>query len=86
MVRKVNLIPDWTKVFKTAGVKLAAIAAILATILASNQSLAIGLVMFLPVGPMRYLVAGLIGIIVFVIPTLTQILKRKKPEGSDERS
>jgi hypothetical protein len=68
--------------WKLGSIKLAAVAGVLAAIMASNQTIALGLVYFLPDGPLRVLVAVLIGVVVFVIPTATRLLgKEKKDEA-----
>lgn len=72
-----KLIEEIRNTWKLGSVKLAALAGVLATILASNQSIALGLIYFLPVGPLRIVVAIAIGLIVFVIPTVRTMLERK---------
>lgn len=64
-------------------VKLAALVAVLTTIIAGNQTIALGLVYFLPDGLWRWVVAGGIGIVVFVIPAATRLVKQTKPEQTD---
>lgn len=68
--------------WKLWSVKLAAVAGILAAVIASNQSIALGLVYFLPEGPWRIVTAIGIGIVVFVIPTITRMAKQGKKDGS----
>jgi len=78
-----NLIKELRAAWKLWSVKLAAVAAILAAVIASNQSIALGLVYFLPDGPWR-IVAGIgIGLVVFVIPTITRLMKQSKLEKPD---
>lgn len=64
-------------------VRVAAIAGILATIIASNQSLALGLVYFLPEGNWRIVAGAAIGLVVFVIPTIARLWKQEKLEKPD---
>ena len=71
------MIKKLREAWKLSSIKLAAVAAILAAILASNQSLALGLVYFLPEGPWRIVAGAAIGIVVFVIPTITRLYKQK---------
>lgn len=71
------LIDEIRSAWKLGSVKLAALAGVLATILASNQSIALGLIYFLPVGPLRIVAAVAIGLVVFVIPTIKTVLERK---------
>ncbi len=68
--------------WKLWSVKLAAVAGILAAVIASNQSIALGLVYFLPEVPWRIVTAIGIGIVVFVIPTITRMAKQGKKDGS----
>ena len=79
-----NLIKNFRQAWKLWSVRLAAVTAILATIIAANQSIALGLIYFLPPeGPLRTIVAVVIGIVVFVIPTVTRLMKQKKLESTD---
>lgn len=72
-----SILEEIRQAWKLGSVKLAALAGVLATILASNQSIALGLVYFLPVGPLRIVAAVAIGLVVFVIPTLRTMIERK---------
>jgi hypothetical protein len=73
---KLKLIDEWRNSYRFASVQFAAIAAILAGVLAANPGMVLGLIGFLPAGPMRTVAAVLVGIVVFVIPTLTRVLKK----------
>lgn len=76
-----KLIEEARQAWKLWSVKLAALTAILAAIVASNQTIALGLVYFLPEGPWR-VVAGIgIGLVVFVIPTVVRLVKQGKADG-----
>lgn len=76
-----KLIEEARQAWKLWSVKLAALTAILAAIVASNQTIALGLVYFLPEGPWR-VVAGIgIGMVVFVIPTVVRLVKQEKSDG-----
>lgn len=78
-----NIIKELRAAWKLWSIKLAAVTAILAAVIASNQSIALGLVYFLPEGPWR-IVAGIgIGLVVFVIPTITRLMKQSKLEKPD---
>ena len=78
-----KLIEEARRAWKLWSVKLAALTAILAAIVASNQTIALGLVYFLPEGPWR-IVAGIgIGLVVFVIPTVARLVKQEKLEKPD---
>lgn len=81
-----KLIVDNVKqAWKLHSVKLASVTAILATILAANQSIALGLIYFLPDGPLRLVVAVIIGVVVFVIPVATRLVQQPKlSEKTDE--
>ena len=78
-----NLIEEARQAWKLWSIKLAAVTAILATVIASNQSIALGLVYFLPDGPWRIVAGICIGLVVFVIPTMTRLMKQSKLEKSD---
>jgi len=78
-----KLIEEARQAWKMWSIRIAAIAAILAGVIASNQSIALGLVYFLPEGPWR-IVAGIgIGLVVFVIPTVARLVKQEKLEKPD---
>lgn len=74
------MISEFRKAWKLWSVKLAAITGILAAVIAGNQSIALGLVYFLPEGPWRIVTAIGIGIVVFVIPTITRMAKQGKKD------
>lgn len=78
-----KLIEEARHAWKMWSIRIAAVAAILAGVIASNQSIALGLVYFLPDGPWR-VVAGIgIGLVVFVIPTVARLVKQEKLEKPD---
>lgn len=79
-----KLIEEARQAWKMWSVKLAAVTGLLAALLASNQTIALGLIYFLPDGPARLAVAGLIGVVVFVIPTLARIIQQPKLRQTDE--
>jgi hypothetical protein len=79
---KLKLIDDWKKAYKFSSVQLAAFAAIIATIIAANQSLALSLIAMLPEGPMRTVAAALVGALVFVVPALARVIEKCKSDGS----
>lgn len=80
-----KLIENARQAWKMWSVKLAAVTALLATILAGNQSIALGLIYFLPDGPLRILVAVIIGVVVFVVPVVARLVSQpkltEKPNG-----
>ena len=80
-----RLIENARQAWKMWSVKLAAVTALLATILAGNQSIALGLIYFLPDGPLRILVAVIIGVVVFVVPVVARLVSQpkltEKPNG-----
>ena len=69
---------------KDWGVRLAAIAGTLTTIIASNQDLLIGLIAFLPSGYARLLAAVGLGVAVFGVPTVTRLLQDKLTGNADD--
>lgn len=69
---------------KDWGVRLAAIAGTLTTIIASNQDLLIGLIAFLPSGYARLLAAVGLGVAVFGVPTITRLLQDKLTGNADD--
>lgn len=79
-----NLIDDARQAWKMWSVKLAAVTGIITTIMASNQTIALGLIHFLPDGPLRIVVAALIGLVVFVIPTALRLIQQPKLSKCDE--
>lgn len=75
-----NLRSAW----KLWSVKLAGLVAIVAGLLAANPDIAIGLIYFLPDGPWRVVIAIAVSVIVFVIPTITRMVKQPKLDKTDE--
>lgn len=73
---KDRLIADCSRWWKLASVWLAAAAGILSAVIVANQGLALGLIGYLPGGFMRTLVAVSIGIVVFIVPTITRLWKQ----------
>lgn len=69
---------------KDWGVRLAAIAGTITTIIASNQDLLIGLIAFLPTGYARLLAAVGLGVAVFGVPTITRLLQDKLTGNADD--
>jgi hypothetical protein len=78
---KLTLIEGWRKAARLASVQLAALVAIVAGIITANPALALGLIGFLPTGPMRVLVAVGVAIVVFVIPTATRLIRKDASDG-----
>ena len=75
----------WRSLWRLWSVKLAAIFGILVATLLANYGLLLGLVAFMPNGPMRYLVAVVIGVAVFVVPSVVRGLKQQeKPCAPDQ--
>jgi hypothetical protein len=58
-------------------VRLAALVAILAGIITSNPGLVLGMLPYFPDGWARNLITGLVIAVVFIIPTLTRLLKKE---------
>lgn len=78
-----KLIEEVRHAWKMWSIRIAAIAGILAGVIASNQSIALGLVYFLPEGKWRIVAGAGIGLVVFVIPTLARLMKQQKLEKTD---
>jgi hypothetical protein len=79
-----KLIEEARQAWKMWSVKLAAVTGLMAALVASNQTIALGLIYFLPEGPLRLVVAGAIGLVVFVIPTALRLLQQPKLSKTDE--
>ncbi len=74
---KLQLIENWRASYKYASIQFAALVAILAGIMSANPGMLLGLINYLPVGPMRTVAAVFVSLVVFVIPALTRILQKK---------
>lgn len=79
-----RLIDEARHAWRMASVQLAAAAAILAGVLTANPSLALGLIAFIPPGPVRYLIAGAVGLVVFALPTLARLWKQPGVKGKTD--
>lgn len=72
----------WRCLWAKGSVKLAAIFGVLVATLLANYGLLLGLIAFMPDGPLRYLVAGVIGFIAFIVPSIARGLKvADKPDA-----
>ena len=78
---KQHLIADCGRWWKLASVWLAGLAGILSTVIVANQGLALALMNYLPTGFWRTLVAVFIGMVVFVVPTITRLWQQKPPDA-----
>lgn len=59
-------------------IRLAAVAGLLTTAITGNQTLALGLIYFLPDGVWRWVAAAGCGLLVFGIPALARLLAQSK--------
>jgi hypothetical protein len=76
---ELRFVSFWRSWYKLWSVQLAGVAGLIATAILGNQSLALSLIDELPKGTMRWVVAALIGFVVFfLVPTLTVLLKQPK--------
>jgi hypothetical protein len=73
---KDRLVADCSRWWKLASVWLAALAGALSAVIVANQGLALALIGYLPSGFGRTLVAVAIGMVVFVVPTITRLWKQ----------
>lgn len=81
---KIDLIEDCRNWWRMWSVRLAALAGIVAGVLSASPGLLTWLVNeFLPSGPWRVVASALIGLVVFVIPTITRLIPQKKLEKRD---
>lgn len=69
---------------KDWGIRLAALAGTVTTVIASNQDLLIGLIAFLPTGYARLLAAVGLGVAVFGVPTITRLLQDTLTGNTDD--
>lgn len=77
-----KLVEDWKTSWRWASVKLAAAVAVLAGVLTANPGLILGLIPYIPDGPWRVVATVGVTTIVFIIPTLTRLLRKEPcPEG-----
>jgi hypothetical protein len=74
---KLSLVENWRSSWRWASIRLAAIAGVLATTLISAwPAVSWAIDSYLPEGPARMAVAGVIGLVTFVIPTIARLMKR----------
>jgi len=79
-----KLIDEARQAWRMASVQLAAAAAILAGVLTANPHLALGLIAFIPPGPLRYLLAAGVGLVVFALPTIARLWHQPKVKGKSD--
>lgn len=78
---KDRLTADCGRWWKLASVWLAGLAGVLSTVIVANQGLALGLLAYLPGGFARTMVAVAIGMVVFIVPTITRLWKQGGPDA-----
>lgn len=77
-----NFIENWAaSAWRLWSVRLAAFAGIVAGVLAANPALVLGLIGFMPSGPWRYVASAGVGLVVFIIPTITRLTSQEKTDG-----
>ena len=83
-----KIIKEARQAWKLSSVRLAAFVSVMAGIITANQSLALGLIYFLPDGRLRIVAAVGVTIIMFVVPVffrLTRLTKNKNiARGNDD--
>jgi hypothetical protein len=77
-----RLIDDWKRCWRFASVWLAAVAGALSAVIVANPGLALGLLPYLPTGFWRGVVAVAIGMVVFVVPTITRLWQQSSTGSS----
>jgi type III secretory pathway component EscS len=79
-----KLIENWaSNAWRMWSVRLAAFAGIVAGILTANPALVLGLINFMPNGFGRYVASAVVGLVVFVIPTITRLANQEKLRAED---
>ena len=78
---KTILVSEWRSAWRWWSVQLAAVFGIVAGVLAANPTLLLGLLAFMPTGPLRYLAAAGVAIVVFVIPVIVRLAKQGPKDG-----
>lgn len=76
---RITLIEECRQWWKLWSVRLAAIAGVIAAVLSASPGLLTWLVNeYFPAGPLRIVVSAVIGVVVFVIPTLARLAQQPK--------
>jgi hypothetical protein len=68
----------WRIWYKLWSVRLAGAVGTLAAMVLGNKDLALSLINYLPEGAPRIIIAVILGCVIFIIPTLTVLLKQDK--------
>jgi hypothetical protein len=63
-------------------VRLAAVAGAVSAALTAEPAILLGLINMLPHGPLRWVVAGAVGILVFALPTVARLKAQPKLRGA----
>lgn len=71
-----RLIDDWKNSWRWLSVQVAALAAIVAGVLTAHPAILLGLIGFIPRGPLQYVAAGAVGLVVFAIPVAARLWKQ----------
>ena len=70
---KTKLVPDAGEWYRMASVQLAAGVAAVGGAVTANPDVLLALVAFLPIGPLRWLLVGLVVVTLFVVPTFARL-------------
>lgn len=81
---KLRLIEGWRSAWKLGSVQLAAAVAAISFVLTLNPAILIGLITFIPAGPLQWATAAFVALFVFVIPAASRLLRKTPPEVCPE--
>ena len=75
-----RLVQNWRHAYRWGSVQLAALVAAVSAVLTLNPNIVIGLLAFIPRGPLQYGAALLVALFVFIIPVASRVLHKAPPE------
>lgn len=78
-----NLAEELRHVWRLWSVRLAALAGVFAAAVATDPTILTGLVAHLPEGRLRTVAAALVGLVVFLAPTVARLWPQSLPEKKD---
>ena len=77
-----SFIENWRAHLRRAwSIRLAGAFATVGGLLIANPTMVLGLIAFIPTGPARFVVAGLVALVLFGIPTITALIEQRNLGG-----
>jgi len=81
---KLRLVEDWRRAWRWWTVHLAVLVGAAASVFTAHPAILLGLIGFIPAGVLRYVAAGIVGLVVIVIPTALRVIEQPKAKEKSD--